>query len=130
MKARDNFLRRAGGNLAKRYARKESMNYAKYLIAFCTLLASVSVFAGLLGPSNLWECILEEMPGVKNDPAAIEVIRKCKKEFPTTPEVKKKSPIFGVSTAGECVIEYAKDVSSPRGAKYIRAACYKLYPKE
>jgi hypothetical protein len=112
------------------YARNESMKHTKYLVVIFTFLASASVYAGLLGPSNLWECILEEMPGVKNDPAAIEVIRKCKKEFPSTPEVKKKSPIFGVSTAGECVIEYAKDVSSPRGAKYIRAACYKLYPKE
>ncbi len=84
----------------------------------------------MFGPSNFWECILDEMPGVKNDPAAIEVIRKCQKEFSTTAEVEKKSPIIGIKTAGECVLEYAKDVSSPRGAKLIRAACYTLYPRE
>ena len=72
---------------------------------------------------------LDEMPGIKNDPAAIEIMRKCKKEFPSRPYVEKKLPIIGVKTAGECVIEYAKDVSSHRGAKLIRVACYKLYPK-
>jgi len=106
------------------------MKHIKYLTALMVLLLSISAFAGLFGPSNYWECILEEMPGVKNDIAAIEVIRKCRKEFPTTAKVKKKSPIIGIKTAGECVLEYAKDVSSPGGAKWIRAACYRLYPRE
>ena len=44
-------------------------------------------------------------------------------------EVKKKTPIFGVKTANECVLEYGKDISSPRGAKLVRIACYKLYPR-
>lgn len=106
------------------------MKHIKYLTALVVLLLPISAFAGLFGPSNYWECILEEMPGVKNDPSAIEVIRKCRKEFPTTSEVEKKSPIIGIKTSGECVLEYAKDVSSPRGAKLIRAACYRLYPRE
>ena len=110
--------------------KKESMKHIKCLTALLVLLFPISAFAGLFGPSNYWECILEEMQGVKNDPAAIEIIRKCRNEFPITAEVKKKSPIIGIKTAGECVIEYAKDVSSPLGAKYIRAACYRLYPRE
>jgi len=86
--------------------------------------------ASLFGPSNYWECILDEMPGVKNDPAAIEVVRKCRSEFKNSSDVKKKFPLFGVTTAGECVLEYGKDVSSPRGAKMVRAACYRLYPRK
>ena len=90
-------------------------------MALLALLLPMSAFAGLFGPSNYWECILEEMSGVKNDPAAFEVVRKCRKEFPTTAEVEKKSPIIGIKTAGECVLKYGKDVSSPHGAKLIRA---------
>lgn len=83
----------------------------------------------MFGPSNFWECILDEMPGVKNDTAAIEVQRKCYNKFPNTNEFEKKSPLFGVKTAGDCVLEYAKDVSSPRGAELIKFACYRLYPR-
>lgn len=107
------------------------MKISKYLPIALILLCPASAFPGILGPSNYWECILDEMPGVKNDPAAIEVIRKCRKEFPNSSnDVEKKSSIVGVRTAGECVREYGKDVSSPMGAKGIQAACYKLYRRE
>ena len=89
----------------------------------------ISTFPGVFGASNFWECILDEMPGIKNDPAAIEVKKKCRKKFPNIVEVKKKSSIFGVKTAGECVLKYGKDISSPRGAKLVRTACYRLYQR-
>ena len=81
----------------------------------------VNVFAGVWGSSNIHECLLDNLPGVKNDPAAIEIFKKCKREYPTFPVfVKKRDPLFGVKTAGECVTEYAKDVTSPKGAKWIK----------
>ena len=87
--------------------------------------------ADLFGPSNYWECILEEIPGVANDPAASFVINKCVEEFPDTEEdYEKKKPLWGVKTAPECVIEYGKDTISPVGVKIILGACYRLYPKE
>jgi hypothetical protein len=56
--------------------------------------------------------------------------RETAKKFPKTGRiVKKKSPIFGVKTAGECILKYGKNISSPKGAKVLRAACYRLYPK-
>ena len=106
------------------------MKNTKYLALLLIFLLLLNASAGMFGSSNYWECILDEMPGVKNDPAAIEVVRKCRKEFPSSTKVEKKSPLFGVKTAGECVLEYAKDVSSPRGAKLVRAACYRLYPRK
>ncbi|WP_459947358.1 hypothetical protein [Desulfocastanea catecholica] len=84
---------------------------------------------GMWPRSNYWECLLEEMPGVKNDPAAIELMRKCKENYPISSYVEKKTPLFGVKKAGECVIKYGKDVSSPKGADAIKRACYKLYPR-
>ena len=108
---------------------EQLMKTARHCFAILLItLLPMSAF-GFFGPSNFWECILDEMPGVKNDPAAIEVLRKCRNEFPSNASVEKKSPIFGVKTAGECVIENGKDVSSNRGAKLIRAACYNLYPR-
>lgn len=99
-----------------------------YLYIALIVLAPVNSFAGFFGASNYWECILEEMPGVKNDSAAAEVIEKCREDFPNIAEVKKKSPLFGVKTAGDCLLEYGKNVASLRGRQQIQAACYKLYP--
>ena len=101
-----------------------------YLAIALAVLLPINTFAGVFGPSNYWECILDEMPGVKNDPAAIEVIKKCRNDFSITSEVEKKLSIFGVKTAGECVLKYGRDISSPQGAKFVQAACYRLYKIE
>ena len=107
------------------------MKSLRYLPIVLILLWPSNAFSGILGPSNYWECILDEMPGVKNDPAAIEVIKKCRNEFPNSSnDMEKKSPIIGVKTAGECVRDYGKEVSSPMGAKAVQIACYRLYPRK
>lgn len=98
-------------------------------IAFIAIFP-ITVHSGLLGPDNYPECIITEMSGIKNNSAAIEVIRQCRKEFSSSTEVKKKTSFFGIETAGECVIKHGKDVSSELGAKHLRAACYKLYPRQ
>ena len=105
------------------------MKRTVFLTIVLVFFLPISTFPGVFGASNFWECILDEMPGVRNDITAIEVRRKCIKKFPNTTEVKKKSPIFGVKTASECVLKYGKDVSSPKGAKLVRAACYRLYQR-
>jgi len=110
------------------------MKNIKYLVFFWLFLIPFNAYAGMFGPSNFWECILDEMPGVKNDAVAIAIQGKCRKKFPTTAnyitEIKKKSSVFGPKTANECVIKYAENVSSQRGAGLIRSACYRLYPRE
>jgi hypothetical protein len=83
--------------------------------------------AGSLGVSNYWECILKEMPGTKDDRIAAEVMKMCRKQFPKTSVVEKKSHI-GTKTSGQCAIEYGKDVASPNGVKSIYYACNRLYP--
>ena len=92
------------------------------------LLWTQTAMSGVFGPSNLYECILEEMPGTKNNHAANEIIRTCRKEFPGASKIEKKSPIFGIKTSGECIVEYGKDISSERGANFVRNACRILYP--
>lgn len=87
-------------------------------------------FKGWFGPSNFDECILDRMPGVKNDTVASETREICRKEFPNQSEVKKKSAIIGIKNSSECVLKYAKDETSPLSARLIKTSCYKLYPKE
>lgn len=100
------------------------------IVIFLVVLFPVNASAGLWGPSNFWECVLEEMPGVKNDETARSVLRKCRKDFPGTYNVKRKKPVFGVKTNNECMIKYGKDVTSPVGIKAITGACYRLYPRK
>ena len=70
------------------------------------------------------------MPGTKNNHAANEIIRMCRKEFPEKKKIEKKSPIIGIKTSGECILEYGKDVASGRSANFVRNACRKLYPRK
>ena len=76
--------------------------------------------------TNYWECILDEMPGVKTKIVAYSVRKKCN-EYGRNYKIKKKSSFFGIKNASECVIEYAKDTASSVAARAIRQACDKLY---
>ena len=100
----------------------------------CVAIAVFSSFpassvGGMFGPSNYQECILDEMPGVKSDSIAIQVIRTCWKEFSGSRIVERKKPLFGINTEGECLLKYGKDVASPKGLRAIREACRRFYPR-
>lgn len=91
-------------------------------------LLSFRSSAGLFGPSNYWECILEHGRGVKNDFAAYAVIRKCRKDFPNSPDPEKKPSLFGPKTVDDCIVEYGKEVIGEVGEDLIIRACKQLYP--
>lgn len=57
-------------------------NYRLTLVIASTLLQSPFAYAGLFGPSDYDECILESMKGVKSDLAARAIIRSCREKFP------------------------------------------------
>lgn len=106
------------------------MNKSSFLFASVFLILAAAPFiadAGFFGPSNYHECILDEMPGTKNNIVAREIRRKCSKDFPSQGAITKKSSLFGVDTAGECIIKYGEDVSSKHAASSIRRACRNLY---
>jgi hypothetical protein len=83
----------------------------------------VFLFSGVFGPSNYWECLLDEMPGVKNDRVASAVMMICRKEHPGGVEVKK----IGNGTVSQCIAKYGKDVQGDRAVKAISYACNRLY---
>jgi len=47
-----------------------------------TLLIPIASYAGLFGPSNFQDCILEGMKGVTSDTAAGMIARVCRQKFP------------------------------------------------
>lgn len=55
---------------------------------FICLLTSIwisPVYAGLFGPSNYEECVLENMKGIQSNTAAGAVMQACRKKFPVAP---------------------------------------------
>jgi len=82
----------------------------------------------LFGYENVAECILDKMPGVKNDQVAIEVYQTCQKKSACNNVKKKRSNLFfGPKNSSDCVMKYAEDTTSPEGAGLIRWACSDLY---
>jgi hypothetical protein len=106
-------------------------NFVLKFISVCLLfLPYYSAFAGIFGNSNIYECLLDKLPGVKNDAAAIELYRVCRNEFPfDNSYVEKSQSFFGSKTAGECVLKYAENVTSQKAAQWIQVSCYKLFDR-
>lgn len=98
------------------------------IFAALCVVSSVA-YAGMFGPSNYWDCVLDEVPGSQNDAAARAVIRKCGSLFPDPEEkVEKKSGgIFG-TTAEDCILERGKNTSGNLAPRLLANACFKLFP--
>lgn len=52
------------------------------VLAFALALLSGAAHAGLFGPSNYEECVLDSMKGVTSDVAARAIMRSCQEKFP------------------------------------------------
>ena len=62
-----------------------------FLFACCFMLP-MSANAGLFGPGNYEECVLDNMKGITSDQAAGAVAAACRSKFSKPPEV---DPEFG-----------------------------------
>ena len=97
------------------------------VISFTFLMPS-DVRAGLLGPDNFQECVLDRMPGAANNSVAYEIAGECSRKFPADAPVKKQTGFFAAFHSGsECTLKKAKDTQSQLAARVIQAACYTLY---
>lgn len=98
------------------------------LVILFSFLA-INCYADIFGACNYYECILDEMPGVKNDIVARQIIANCASKCPDKSTKKKTRLGFsGRRTASKCFLKYAKDTTSEVGARVIRYSCYSLYP--
>lgn len=98
------------------------------LLFLCALSVSASAWA------NFPACILDDMPGAKNDIYAQHVFSACYRKYPggnTSAEalaVQGSRPgFFSFKNGAECTLKKTKDTTSPKGASIIRAACFHLY---
>lgn len=99
---------------------------ASISVGIALSLMSLSANAGLFGYSNYYECVLDKMPGVKNDIAAHAIIRSCREKAPET-DVGSTFLSFGRMSRTECIAKYAKEVASEVGVIQVRIACNRLY---
>ncbi|WP_155761747.1 hypothetical protein [Alteromonas mediterranea] len=87
----------------------------KKLILLSSLLLSFSASAGIFGPSNYEECILDKMQGTKSNVAANAIKRACRKEFPSK-EAKRelvalpKSELKKIKASGSIVEDILGDL--------------------
>lgn len=55
----------------------------RYFLIFSVIIViPTTSFAGLFGPSNFDECIIESMKGVTSDTAALAIATACRRKFP------------------------------------------------
>ena len=83
------------------------------VVAALSLLPVVAV-AGMLGPQNYDDCILENMKGVGSNLAAAQVAASCARKFPPGKPTDKASPPANTtpqSTKNECS---GSDPAEPR----------------
>jgi hypothetical protein len=79
-------------------------------------------------PSNFYECILDDMPGVRNNIAARKIMLNCRKEFPDAVIPEDKSSLGG--SARDCVVKHGKSAVGEIGSNLIRRSCYAIYPNK
>lgn len=72
------------------------MNIKPFFV-FILAMMPIGANAGLFGPSDYDECILESMKGVTSDVAARQIAASCRKKFPPEEKKKKKSKKLGYS---------------------------------
>jgi hypothetical protein len=75
------------------------------------------------------DCILEKMPGVANDAAAMAILRLCKAKYPRSEDsfLQVRDGWFDYSSGAECTAKKGKDTQSRFAGNLIATSCNKLY---
>lgn len=110
------------------------MRSIRFLLALTGFIAPIFIVPGsaqanLLGPYNFWECLIDEMQGVKSDRIANDGYQWCQRNFPEGEATEADGGgLFAPESSEECVLQYGKDINSTQAENYLRNACSRLYP--
>lgn len=99
-------------------------------MAIRTILAALLFLPVVASASDYAQCVLERVPGVANDAAAIAAHQVCLSKFPGGIQSVKQGSgrgFFGYDSGAECTLKKAGETRSQRGAAMISASCRKLY---
>lgn len=132
MFARMGCIRRIAIAAARRCGQRRSRaSNAKAVLIAVLLgpLATPTAWAGIFGPSNWYECVLDRMPGVQNDYAAAAIIKSCSDVFgdPDTSPTSTKDWFATLGSGDACVAAKALTTASINGARVIVASCHRLF---
>jgi hypothetical protein len=92
------------------------------------VMVLVAIYVIVNRPGNFYECILDGMPGVRNNIAARQIMLNCRSKFPDAVISETKSSWGG--SARDCVVKHGKSAGGEIGPNFIRRSCYALYPNE
>lgn len=111
-----------GVRLVKRYL----LNSAS--IVLFSFFVSANAIGGVFGPSNLQECLLDNLPGAGNDAVAGEIANKCSREYGVNGRIERKHGFLAPYHSGsECTLAKARNTPSLFAARVIQINCYILY---
>ncbi|MHB8726412.1 MAG: hypothetical protein ACYC9Z_13750 [Casimicrobiaceae bacterium] len=88
-----------------------------------TSLESGNAHAGLFGYSNVWDCVLDKMPGVQSDAVAAAVYIECQRKAPETRVMNKSTRMRPY----ECVAKFGRNTGGTQAPALITAACFNIY---
>jgi hypothetical protein len=98
--------------------------------ALCALvLCTSTAHAGLFEADSFYSCVLDQMPGVANDTAALTIVTDCGKRFDPVPQHVERRTGWSASyaTAEACITDKTRSTASYWGAGWIDDACRHLY---
>lgn len=93
-------------------------------------VAALFLIPASAGATEFAHCLLKQLPGTENDPAARAVLQLCLQSNPggfLSVEQGAGRGLFSFKSGGECTIEKAKGTRSNQAAHLIASACRKLY---
>lgn len=97
----------------------------KTSLSLVLLLASIAAHAD----NDFADCLLDNLQGVQNDPAAYSIIQLCLKRYPSgfTGIEKRVGWFAKYSSGAECTAARAKTAGGAIAPQRIRGVCYALY---
>lgn len=102
---------------------------ARLLLPLAMLAATPTVFAG-----NFAECLLDNLPGVRNGPAIGAALKLCSEKYPSkwngVQQGSGRGLLARFDSGSECTLEVGRDITVQQGAFLVAKSCKLLYDED
>lgn len=87
--------------------------------------------APVAAADNFAECLLDNLPGVRNRPTTLAALNLCRGKYPgafgSVPQGAGRGFFAKFDSGGECTLELGRDITDQQGAFLVAKACKLLY---
>lgn len=101
---------------------------ARLLLTLAMLVVTPAVLAG-----NFAECLLDNLPGVQNNPTTIAALNLCREQYPSewsgVQQGSGRGLLSRFDSGSECTLEVGRDITVQQGAFLVAKSCKLLYDK-